>query len=90
VVAAGEQETYSHRIDALRALFWSDVDPNAERLQHIGAPTNTGCCPIAVLGDGDTCSCSDECRSRRDIEHLEATTTRAAGIEEGRPRGFYL
>ena len=60
----------------------SEVDDDAELLEHVGRAARRRRGPVAVLGDPHARARDDERRHRRDVDGAGAVAARAAGVDD--------
>src|SRR4051812_43879359 len=64
-----------------RRLRWSEIDANAQRLEHIGAPGLGSDGAIAVFGHRHSGGRRNESDGSGDIESIQPVATRAANVK---------
>ena len=87
VVGLREEEPEADLVDAGGDVGRSEIDPHAERLEHVGRPAPRRHGPVAVLGDHGARGRSDQRRRRRDVERVGAVAAGAAGVDQVGVRG---
>lgn len=81
VVVGREHEAEADLLDAAGDRLGRQVDPGAQRLQHVGGAGEAGGGAVAVLGDGAAGTGRDQRRGRGDVEGLSAAA-RADDVEQ--------
>ena len=72
VVRRREHEADAGLAHTLPDLIRRDVDPDAERGQHVSGPRTRRQCPVTMLGDGHAAASNDERRAGRDVDRTGA------------------
>ncbi len=81
VVRGREHEAEADLLDAARDGVGREVDPHAERLEHVGRAGQAGRRAVAVLGHRAARARGDQRGGRRDVERL-AAAARAGGVDQ--------
>ena len=79
-----EHEAHASRLDALGNLWRREIDPGAQRFEHVGGTGFRRHTAIAVLGHGGAGGSGDEGRGCGNIERVGGITAGADDIDKVR------
>ena len=83
--ALGEAEADADLADTAAHALGTEVDDDAERLEHVHGPALRGCRPTAVLGDPRPGGGGHDGGHGRDVDGAGAVAAGATGVDERHP-----
>ena len=88
VVRRREQEAEAELVDRAFDSGRRQLEPEAERLEHVRGAGGRRDRAVAVLGDSSPGRRRDEGRGRRDVDRARAVAARAGGVDQVVPLGL--
>ncbi len=82
MVRLGEEKAEAELVDRALDPLGLELEPEAERLEHVGGTRRGRCRTVAVLRDAGAGAGRDECRGGRDVVRVRAVAPGADDVDE--------